>query len=257
MAYFKNVILVKAEANFFDASFFEANIPICYLGAVIKDHVNSVIMPMDMRIDLKPFEKFEKHLVKMKKEGNKCDLVGISTMTTSFPNAVKLAKIAKKYGAYVVMGGYHPSAMYEEIFDVLEVDAIVRGEGEITFKEFVLNGPSTHVKGLSFRDENGIVHHNPNREKIIDLDSLPFPDRNVRVNNPIFNKHEVIVTSRGCNGVCTFCANDSVHGRWRGRSPENVVEELKILREKNPNLSTVHIWDANFMKDGVRVAKII
>ena len=257
MAYFKNVILVKAEADFFDASFFEANIPICYLGAVIKDHVNSVIMPMDMRIDLKPFEKFENHLVKMKKEGNKCDLVGISTMTTSFPNAVKLAKIAKKYGAYVVMGGYHPSAMYEEIFDILEVDAIVRGEGEITFKEFVINGPSTHVKGLSFRDESGIVYHNPNREKIMDLDSLPFPDRSVRVNNPIFNKHEVIVTSRGCNGVCTFCANDSVHGRWRGRSPENVVEELKILREKNPNLSTIHIWDANFMQDGERVAKII
>lgn len=82
----------------------------------------------------------------MKKEGNKCDLVGISTMTTSFPNAVKLAKIAKRYGAYVVMGGYHPSAMYDEIFDILEIDAIVRGEGEITFKEFVINGPSTHVK---------------------------------------------------------------------------------------------------------------
>ena len=257
MAYFKNVILIKAEADCFDASFFEANISICYLGAVVKDYVDSVIMPMDMRIDLEPFEKFENHLAKMTNEGNKCDIVGISTMTASFPNAVKLAKIAKKYGAYVVMGGYHPSAMYKEIFESSEVDAVIRGEGEITFKELVINGPSSVVNGLSFRDENGIVQHNPDREKITDLDSLPFPDRSLRPSNPIFNKHEVIVTSRGCNGVCTFCANDSVHGRWRGRSPENVVTELKMLYEKNPNLSMVHIWDANFMQDGERVAGII
>ncbi len=50
-AYFKNVVLAKAEVDFFDASFFEANIPLCYLGAVIKNEVNSVSMPVDMRID--------------------------------------------------------------------------------------------------------------------------------------------------------------------------------------------------------------
>ncbi len=257
MAYFKNVILVKAEGDFFDASFFEANIPICYLSAVIKDHVNSITMPMDMRIDLRPFEKYENYLIKMEKESRKCDLVGISTMTASFPNAIKLARIAKKHGAYVVVGGYHPSALPEAMFDVPEIDAVIRGEGEMTFKELVLNGPSTLVKGLSFRDENGVIYHNPDREKIIDLDILPFPDRDLRPNNPIFNKHEVVVTSRGCNGVCTFCANNTVHGQWRGRSPENVVAELKMLYEKNPDLSTVHIWDANFMQDGERVANII
>jgi hypothetical protein len=69
-------------------------------------------------------------------------------------------------------------------------------------------------------------------------------------------KHEVIVTSRGCDGSCTFCANGSVHGRWRGRSAENVVQELKQLYEQNPDLM-IHIWDANFMQDGDRVAKII
>ncbi len=110
--------------------------------------------------------------------------------------------------------------------------------------------------GLSFRDHEGIVHHNPDRDKITDLDSLPFPDRNLRPDNPIFHKHEVIVTSRGCDGTCTFCANGSVHGQWRGRSAENVVEELKEIYKRNPNL-TVHIWDANFMDDGDRVEKII
>lgn len=257
MAYFKNIVLVKAEGNCFDASFFEANIPLCYLNAVIKDHVNSVTMPIDMRIDLRPFEKYENHLVKMEKEGRKCDLVGISTMTASFPNAIILARIAKKHGAYVVVGGYHPSALPEGMFNVPEIDAVVRGEGEMTLKELVLNGPSTLVKGLSFRDENGIIRHNQDREKITDLDSLPFPDRNLRPENPIFKKHEVVVTSRGCNGACTFCANDAVHGRWRGRSPENVVAELKMLQKKHPDLSTVHIWDANFMQDSERVAKII
>ena len=257
MVYFKNIILVKAECDYFDASFFEANIPLCYLSAVIKEYVNSVAMPIDMRIDLKPFEKFENYLIQMEKEGKKCDLVGISTMTASFPNAIILASIAKKHSAYVVVGGYHPSALPEAMFDVPEIDAVVRGEGEMIFKELVLNGPSTLVNGLSFRDENGIIVHNQDHEKIMDLDSLPFPDRNLRPENPIFKKHEVVVTSRGCNGVCTFCANDAVHGRWRGRSPENVVAELKILQKEHPDLSTVHIWDANFMQDGERVAKII
>jgi len=142
------------------------------------------------------------------------------------------------------------------MFNVPEIDAVVRGEGEMTFKELILNGPSTLINGLSFRDDNGIVHHNPDREKIIDLDSLPFPDRNLRPDNPIFKKNEVIVTSRGCNGACTFCANNVVHGRWRGRSPTNVVEKLKMLRDKNPAL-TIHIWDASFMQDGERVANII
>lgn len=257
MVYFKNIILVKAECDYFDASFFEANIPLCYLSAVIKDYVNYVKMPMDMRIDLNPYEKFENYLIQMEDEGKKCDLVGISTMTASFPNAKLLAKIAKKYDAYVVVGGYHPSALPEAMFDVPEIDAVIRGEGELTFKELVLNGPSTLINGLSFKDENKNIYHNQDRERIIDLDTLPFPDRNLRPENPIFNKHEVVVTSRGCNGVCTFCANDSVHGRWRGRSPENVVAELKLLRKEHPDLATIHIWDANFMQDSERVSKII
>lgn len=256
MSYFKNVVLVKAEVDFFDASFFEANIPLCYLGAMIKDHVQSLSMPVDMRIDPQALQHFESALAKMARAGNACDLVAISTMTASFPNAIKLAKIAKKFGAYVVVGGYHPSALPDQMFLISEIDSVVRGEGELTFQELVLNGPSIDVNGLSFRDNDGEVHHNPDREKIADLDVLPFPYRDLRPDNPIFKKQEVIVTSRGCNGSCTFCANGSVHGRWRGRSAENVVEELKQINARNPHL-TVHIWDANFMQDGNRVARII
>ncbi|MHA1805480.1 MAG: B12-binding domain-containing radical SAM protein [Promethearchaeota archaeon] len=256
MSYFKNIVLFKAEGDYFDVSFFEANIPLCYLSAVVKNHVNTVQMPVDMRIDQEPFRKLEEHLISMKKNGMKCDLMGISTMTASFPNAIKAARIAKKHGAYVVMGGYHSSALPEAVLQHPEVDAVIRREGELTFKEFVLKGPSNEIKGLSFKDEKGIIHHNPDREKIMDLDSLPFPDRSLRPPNPIFKKHDVIVTSRGCNGTCTFCANKAVHGRWRGRSPENVVEELEILYNNNPDLM-VHIWDANFMQDPDRVAKII
>ncbi len=255
-SFFKIVVLVKAEVDFFDASFFEANIPLCSLGAMIKDHVQSVSMPVDMRIDASALQHFEEALGKMARGGTPCDLVAISTMTASFPNAIKLARIAKKFGSYVVVGGYHPSALPKQMFDVAEIDAVIRGEGEITFQQFVLRGPSPEVQGLSYRGKDGEIQHNLEREKITDLDTLPFPDRSLRPNNPIFQKHEVIVTSRGCNGTCTFCANGSVHGRWRGRSAENVLEELKQLYACNPNL-TVHIWDANFMQNGERIAKII
>src|SRR5271157_5732642 len=97
-SFFNNVVLIKAEVDYFDASFFEANIPLCSLGAMIKDHVQSLSMPVDMRIDPQALKHFDEALAKMARAGHPCDLVAISSMTASFPNAIKLAKIAKKYG---------------------------------------------------------------------------------------------------------------------------------------------------------------
>ena len=124
MTCFNNVVLVKAEADFYDVSFFEANIPLCYLSAVIKNHVNSVTMPIDMRIDLNPLKKFENHLIKMKKEGRKCDLVGIFNVFSSI--LVKAVQVHtfnyKNIIKYFIIGvKYLPKKLYELIGEEISI----------------------------------------------------------------------------------------------------------------------------------------
>ena len=53
----------------------------------------------------------------------------------------------KQFGAFVVMGGYHPTLMPDEMLASDCVDAVVRGEGELTFRELILQGPSRDVSG--------------------------------------------------------------------------------------------------------------
>ncbi|MEI6640381.1 MAG: radical SAM protein, partial [Chlorobium sp.] len=64
-----------------------------------------------------------------------------------------------------------------------------------------------------------------------------------------------IYTSRGCTWSCSFCANDQMHKGWRGRSAENVVEEIALLHDPK-NKKLLKIWDANFLTNIGRAEKI-
>jgi radical SAM superfamily enzyme YgiQ (UPF0313 family) len=64
----------------------------------------------------------------------------------------------------IVVGGYDPSLAPDAYTSVPGVDFIVRGEGDITFRELLRSIEAQsgygHVTGLSYRDGNGF-HHNP------------------------------------------------------------------------------------------------
>ena len=107
------------------------------------------------------------------------DLVGISSMTGAFNNAMKLALIAKEHGVFVAMGGFHPTVLPEEVLRLDCVDVVVIGEGEATFRELVLHGLSKDIKGLAYKDGSGIVFTGE-RPVIIDVNSIDFPLRSLR-----------------------------------------------------------------------------
>src|SRR6185295_14980354 len=94
------------------------------------------------------------------------DLVGLSVMTFQRPTALKVIGLVRATlpNARVVVGGYDPSLAPEAYADT--ADFIVRGEGEITFRELVqaieANGPVERIPGLSFRG-GGAFRHNPER----------------------------------------------------------------------------------------------
>jgi len=188
------------------------------------------------------------------------DVVGISCCFTIGINfALRIAKESKKQGFAIVLGGWHPSFDYSEVLKYPFVDVIVRGEGEITFRELVKNRNLEEIKGISYKD-NGNIINNIDRPLINDLNKLPLPARKLRNKKSYFQIFQmpidVIETSRGCPFKCTFC---NIHlfyrGTYRTKSIERVIQELKIISSQKKG-QNVLIVDDNFTAKMKRVEKI-
>lgn len=190
----------------------------------------------------------------------KPDVVGISCCYTIGINfALKIAKESKKQGYSTVLGGWHPSFDHSEILKYPFVDIIVRGEGEITFREVIKNKDLENIRGISYKS-NGTLFNNPDRPLIKDLDKLIFPTRSLRHKKSYFQAFQmpidVIETSRGCPHRCIFCnIHLFYHGTYRTKSPERVIKELKIISNQNQR-KNVFIVDDNFTANIKRVEKI-
>jgi len=118
------------------------------------------------------------------------------------------------------MGGYHPSALPEEVLASPYVELVVRGEGEEAFAELVRSGSPEGVGGVSYRRDGSILH-NPGRQPIADLDAVPLPLRELRPQRcglaGLDYHTDTLYTSRGCRFRCVFCANHLVGGPFRVR----------------------------------------
>lgn len=226
-------------------------VELCGLAAMVRDQVSDVAIPVSPA-DREPLVQFERFMRR-----HRPDLVGVSVFTCGARSSLEYARIARAFGAFVVFGGFHPSALPDEVLASPWVDAVVRGEGELTFAELVRGGTPEGVAGISFRDHGRVVH-NPARPLISDLDALPRPLREIRPARfglaGLEYHTDTVFTSRGCRGRCTFCANHLVGGTWRGRAPEAIVEELLSLPlpRKGPR-KQVKFWDSSFLTDPQRV----
>ncbi len=141
------------------------------------------------------------------------------------------------------------------------VDSITIGEPEHTFLELteaVINNKDSSalfsINGLAFNSlssETGIIKNKP-REPISNIDNLPFPYRHCF---EIFKGRGIatyVLASRGCYGKCTFCYLNQFYAEeslWRGRSPENVMDEIcHLYREYGERY--FYFADANFFGPG-------
>lgn len=173
------------------------------------------------------------------------DVVGLYSTTFGWDKAELTAEAVKKFdkNIFVFAGGPYPVAVKGRCLEEggRAIDAIVTGEGEFTSAEMVerlQSGGSLHgVEGLAFR-ENGTVVENPPRPLIEDLDSLPFPARELLgdamsyVPPPATYRRKpvaVMITSRGCNRRCIFCfqIDKTRKSGIRYRSVENVIAEIE------------------------------
>ena len=167
------------------------------------------------------------------------DVVGIHSDTTRFNQAFELACLAKAAGARVVMGGPHPCFVAEDILSSGMVDAVVKGEGEETFPDLLdawrEGGDPDSIPGLILPTPQGLKDTG-NRERIQDMDAVPFPARDLidlskyRLTRLGHRTVTPVHTSRGCPHACRFCSSTRFDGpKWRARSAENVLAELEYL----------------------------
>jgi radical SAM superfamily enzyme YgiQ (UPF0313 family) len=194
------------------------------------------------------------------------DVVGVTSTTTTFGNAVRcLAQIKKENPQVItVLGGPHISAVPAETMKrYTDIDIGVVGEGEYSFLDILRQKPYDEIPGILFR-RNGEIVSTPRGPYIADLDSLPFPARHLvdlhKYRHPIYDIYSdrmtTMITSRGCPYQCTFCGSQSIFGRkTRFRSVESIAAELDSL-VLDFGIKGIHFRDDTFTLSRSRVYEI-
>lgn len=196
-------------------------------------------------------------------EESKADIIGFSAVQRTVSVTMEIIKELRKRnnGAHITIGGYLPTLSAGALqcnkdFEK-ELDSFVIGEGEITFLELAeaisKNEDWKKIKGMAWIQGGKVLYSEP-REKITDLDILPFPARDLLPRVLATIGTASIFSSRGCYGNCTFCSQNAFDLKnpgpsWRGRSPKNVVDEIEYLVNKF-NVKTIKFNDDNIFGPG-------
>jgi hopanoid biosynthesis associated radical SAM protein HpnJ len=197
------------------------------------------------------------------------ELCVIHTSTPSFDNDARVAAALKSAcpGLRVGFVGAHVAVLPEEsLRGAPAVDFVAREEFDFTLRELAQGRAWTDIPGISFRQPDGSIRHNPDRELIQDMDSLPSVldvyRRDLTVENYyigyLLHPYLSLYTGRGCPARCTFCLwPQTVGGRaYRARSAANVIAEMARAKELFPQVKEFFFDDDTFTADLPRAAEI-
>ena len=195
-------------------------------------------------------------------EKEKPHILGISAHTETYLSGLKIAHIAKEVNPEIaiVMGGTHPTIMYQDVAREKNIDIVARGEGEYTMLELANcliknKGSRAEIKGIAY-SEDGLVKVNPDRPFIENPDELPFPARELFPIHQYKDPGQVLMSRGGCPFNCHFC---SVNNIWKGsrkyRSTENVIKEISHIFD-NFHLTEIGFDDDAFTLNKTRVISL-
>ncbi|MDI6806458.1 MAG: radical SAM protein [Candidatus Aenigmarchaeota archaeon] len=201
-----------------------------YLASIARNNGFSVSI-----LEPNSIENFDIKIFKKILEEEDPTFCGFSGYTMEISNAYRMIDIVKEVSSKCItlLGGPHPTAIGMETFDENKnIDIIFFGEGEESFNDFLKNfNKPQKVKGIAFRHNGKKIKTEP-RPFIEDLDSIPYPARDLFSTNykgdTMYEKRPVgiLISSRGCPFNCNFC-NKAVFGyKFRQRSVQNVMGEI-------------------------------
>jgi anaerobic magnesium-protoporphyrin IX monomethyl ester cyclase len=164
--------------------------------------------------------------------------------------AFKMCKLAKAHGCTVIVSSSDSTDRYSEYL-AEGADFVILGEAEHTLLELtnhIKNGGADYndILGLAYMAEEKIIKTHA-RPVLKDLDSLPLPAWDlvdIATYRQTWLKHAGyfsinMSTTRGCPFKCNWCAKPIYGNRYNSRSPQHVVNEIKLLKQ---NYYIDHIW---------------
>ena len=187
---------------------------------------------LDLGIENNPFQALGRVL-----DESKPRIVGVTATTPLFSEAEQISTIVRErlgQEARIVLGGPHASALPEECLKLSAFDIVVVGEGDDTIVEIAEGRDLADIKGIYYKEGEEILSTAP-RERIKDLDSLPFPAldlfdiKRYKSSKLVARKSPFsdLMTSRGCVFNCSFCGKKVFGRRFIPQSPERVIDEIK------------------------------
>ncbi len=195
--------------------------------------------------------------------------VVIHTSTPSLRNDCKVAEAIKQQKPDTTIGfvGAHAAVLPTETLKASQaIDWVGRKEFDFTCKEVAEGRSLESVAGLSYRNQDGKIVHNPERELITDMDRLPWVADTYKRDLDIekyfigylLHPYVSMYTGRGCPAQCTFCLWPQTIGghRYRVRSPQNVADEMAYMKQLFPRVKEFFFDDDTFTANLPRAREI-
>lgn len=235
---------------------FRFNIGLLSIGSYLKHHGINTKVFYKSRYYLKDLKNIITPEVK---------LVGISTMTAQFDNAVRLAKKIKKIrpDLPIVVGGCHVRLFSEKVLQYKEFDIVVPGGGEIPMRGIfnVLKAKKSlrSVKGLGYKQEGKFIWTGPQED--IDAKLLPRMDYSIMDHFSLVNWYDgqqsmYVYSGAGCPFNCTFCINSISFRKFQQRKISDVVDEIEMLI-KTYGITHVYPTDEFFCANKTRLLEFL
>jgi hopanoid biosynthesis associated radical SAM protein HpnJ len=196
----------------------------------------AALVPGSKLIDAPPHNQTVEDVLEIAQD---YELVIMHTSTPSLANDVQCAEAIKAQNPNTSIGfiGAHVAVLPEKtLAENPIIDFVCRHEFDYTCQELAAGKPRDEIKGLSYRDCNGNIHHTPERELIHDWDSmpsvLPIYERDLDINKYfigyLLHPYISFYTGRGCPAKCSFCLWPQTIGghNYRAKSPAAVAKEM-------------------------------
>ncbi|KGM33109.1 radical SAM protein [Inquilinus limosus MP06] len=197
------------------------------------------------------------------------DLAVLHTSTPSFASDVKMIEALKAVNPNLKAGLVGAKVAVDPNGSMAGsplIDFVARNEFDFTIKEVADGRDLSKIDGLTYRNSEGVVVHNPERATLENMDALPFV-------SPVYHRDLVIedyfigylkhpylsiYTGRGCKSRCTFCLWPQTVGghRYRTRSVGHVIDEIRWAKQTMPQIREFFFDDDTFTDDAPRAEAI-
>ena len=194
------------------------------------------------------------------------ELIVLHTSTPSFRQDIHTAELIRARNPDALIGLIGAKVAVESEASLAAstaVDFVCRNEFDFTIKDIADGMPLGDVAGISFRDKDGVVHRNPDRAVVTDMDTLPWVtpvykrdlDYKKYFGGYLLHPYISFYTGRGCKSRCTFCLWPQTVGghNYRVRSIANVVEEVKFTMATWPDVKEIFFDDDTLTDNAPRV----